>query len=122
MAEDEPRGILCTLTPWKAALVGPFVDYVGLATILPLLPFFLLDLYKQIDSQSCPAGSRGDSYLNLTAAQAACTDDEACLGVYAGSCDDSASFELCTLGEDDWVAAERSCVYRKGEVNTAACF
>ena len=75
MAEDEPRGILCTLTPWKAALVGPFVDYVGLATILPLLPFFLLDLYKQIDLTSCPEGSRGDSYLylNLTAAQAACS-------------------------------------------------
>ena len=115
MAEDEPRGILCTLTPWKAALVGPFVDYVGLATILPLLPFFLLDLYKQIDSTACPAGSRGVSYPDLAAAQLACTNQTDCFGVYTDSCDDSTTFQLCNAKETDWDVAADSCVYRKGE-------
>lgn len=39
----EPRGLLFTLTPWKAALLGPFVDFVGLAAMIPLIPFFVAD-------------------------------------------------------------------------------
>ena len=31
-------------SPWKAALLGPYVDFTGLGGILPLIPFFLQDL------------------------------------------------------------------------------
>ena len=40
----EPGGILCTITSWKAALLGPYVDFTGLGVILPLIPFYLQDL------------------------------------------------------------------------------
>lgn len=40
---QEPEGWLFTVTPWKAALLGPFVDFTGLGAILPLLPFFVRD-------------------------------------------------------------------------------
>ena len=39
---------MCNLTPWKAALVGPYVDFVGLGTIMPVLPFFLMDINADI--------------------------------------------------------------------------
>ena len=29
---------------WKAALLGPYVDFTGLGVILPLIPFYLQDL------------------------------------------------------------------------------
>ena len=48
MAVSEPKGIMCNLTPWKAALVGPYVDFVGLGTIMPVLPFFLMDINADI--------------------------------------------------------------------------
>ena len=38
------RGICCTLTPWKAALLGPYIDFLGLATLMPILSFFLQDI------------------------------------------------------------------------------
>lgn len=38
------KGLLCTITPYKAALLGPFVDMVGVASVIPLLPFFLKDI------------------------------------------------------------------------------
>ena len=41
--DDEPRGLLFTVSPWKAALLGPFVDFTGLGAILPLLPFYVQD-------------------------------------------------------------------------------
>jgi MFS family permease len=41
---EHPRGMLFTITPWKAALLGPFVDFTGLGSILPLLPFYVKDV------------------------------------------------------------------------------
>eukprot|EP01045_Picozoa_sp_COSAG04_P029264 COSAG04_NODE_4765_length_1904_cov_1.177285_2_plen_203_part_00 len=63
-AEPAPRGILCTLTAWKAALLGPFVDCAGLGAVIPLLPFFLQDL------ESCTASDETTA-CNLSAAIAA---------------------------------------------------
>ena len=37
--EDKPKEWL--LTPQRAALLGPFVDYMGLGSIFPLIPYFV---------------------------------------------------------------------------------
>ena len=70
--------------------------------------------YEQQTLKHCNSNKYGPAYSTLSLAQAACSSDSNCRGVYNVYCKNSGSFYLCPTSAD-LQKSRSSCVYEKKE-------
>lgn len=69
---------------------------------------------KQVDTH-CSSHTTGAAYGTLMAAEAACSIDRQCSGVFDNACDGSGDFNLCDADFKLETSSSDSCVYAKAQ-------